>query len=45
MLKRSVQTVMSTDTEDALVEWIRETPCLYQKALRNYRDTQKRSRI
>ena len=40
--KRHAKNLMSADTEDALIEWIRETPCLYQKG---YRDTQKRSRL
>ena len=39
--KKCGKTVMSADTEDALIEWIRETPCMYQKGLRDYRDTQK----
>ena len=43
--KRRAKNVMSTDTEDVLIEWIRETPFLYQKGLRDYRDTQKRSRL
>ena len=40
-----VKNVMSTETEDALIEWIRETPCLYQKGFRDYRGTPKRSRL
>ena len=36
---------MSADGEDALTEWIRETTCLYQKGLRDYRNTQKRTRL
>ena len=36
LLKRKMmhaKKVMSGDTEDALTEWIRETPYLYQKGL------------
>ena len=36
---------MSAEQEDALTDWIKETPCLYQKGLREYRDINKRSRL
>ena len=43
--KRHVKNVMSVDTEEVLIDWIREAPCLYQKGLRDYRDKEKRSRL
>ena len=43
--KGHAKQVMSAEREDALIDWIRETPCLYQKGLREYRDTHKRSRL
>ena len=41
--KRRANIVMSADKENTLIEWIRETPCLFQKDLRDYRHTQKRT--
>ena len=43
--KRHAKQVMSADREDALIDWIRETPCLYRKGMREYRYTQKISRL
>ena len=43
--KRCAKNVMSADTEDVFLEWIREIYCLYQKGLRDDRDTLKRSRL
>ena len=47
--KRGVPTetdnIMSTETEDVLINSIRESPFLYPKGLSDYKDTQKRSRL
>ena len=42
--KRRAKQVMSAEREDDSINWITETPYLYQKGHREYRDTQKRSR-
>ena len=34
--KRHVKQGMFADIEDVLTDWIRETPCLYQKGLREH---------
>ena len=43
--KRHAKNVRAADTEDALIQRIRDTPCLYQKGLRDCRDTQKRTTL
>ena len=32
--KRCARNVISVETEDALIEWIKETPCLYSDEIR-----------
>ena len=41
--KSRAKLLMTSEQEDGSINWIRETPCLYQKGLRDYRDTKKRS--
>ena len=36
---------MTSGQENDLIGWIRATPCLYQKGLRDYRDTKWRSHL
>ena len=37
---------MLTDAvEGDLIEWVKQTPCLYNKGLKDYRDAQKRNRL
>ena len=43
--KRRPKMFMDQKLEDKLISWIRETPCLYSKGLREYRDTQKRAKL
>ena len=38
--QRRAKNVMSADTEDVLIEWILETPCLYQEFERLQRYTE-----
>ena len=40
--KRCEKQGISADTEDTLINWIRESPCLYQTGLREYRYTEKK---
>ena len=37
--------MLSDDVEDDLIEWVKQTPCLYNKGLKDYRDAQKRNRL
>ena len=42
---RHAKLLMSADQEESLIDWVRESPCLCQKGLREYTDTKKRSRL
>ena len=43
LIKRKGMQMVSAERADALINWIREIPCLYQKGLREDRGTQKGS--
>ena len=44
-MKRCAKKIVSAELGDDLINWIRETPHLYQKGLRDYMGIQKRSRL